>query len=782
MCADSRQARPGELFVCVRGLGSDGHAYARAALDAGCVALVVEDGAEVKGTAPAQALLRVRSTERAAGALAAAFYGFPGDKLACVGVTGTNGKTTVSTLIAGMYENLMMGSALIGTVGINVGGEDYPSTHTTPDAVTIQRVLAAAAQADAAAAVMEVSSHALALGRVDEVDFDVAIFTNLTRDHLDFHETEEEYLKAKLKLFERLDDPQRQRAIINVDDPHAQRFIDAAAPVPVITFSMRAADEGSTHADVYLKRDAPIKLYEEELELGEDDPRLEEVDWQGKPLYELVRADEGYEEPPLLLSPEDLADDINEELAKGQTRAETLENSPPEGSPEVDAILQEDAERMHEAQEKFLHTQLEGAARQMNPTAFDPKGQASEYMRYRAVDCKLFDTRVDMWTPSGEVAVLSGLLGHTNVYNLLAAVAFGHTVGFSAPQIEQSIESIDGVPGRFELVDVGEGEQNFAVVVDYAHTPDALERLLKSVRQIEDCARVITVVGCGGDRDRGKRPEMGRIAWENSDMVFFTSDNPRTEEPQWVIDDMLQGIDVERYEAGDDFQNPPDREHLGHICQYFDVVDREDAIRLAVLTANTRDVVVIAGKGHETYIEIGKTKYRFDDREVAANAIRFSEETKEVMPWLRSKWEYPMSYDVSWAQRCSRAWVHACPFFPLTLVLRRLAARIALSDAARLTCHRHLPHFVLRRRTWTVRADARVGSATATDAAALAVPCAPRCADTHHSFSSPCAPPSSHAQPVTSNLGLNDNKDAVETLLPLKSSSLSVDDMDCWQA
>eukprot|EP00793_Prasinoderma_coloniale_P002766 PRCOL_00002248-RA len=647
VCSDSRAARPGELFVCVRGLQVDGHRYARAALDGGAVALVVEEGVEVEGTAPAQAVLRVKSTEDAAGALAAAFYGFPGDKLAVVGITGTNGKTTTATLIAGMYEQLLMGSANLGTVGINVCGEMYPSTHTTPDAITIQQVLAAAAERDAAAAVMEVSSHALALGRTDEVDFDVAIFTNLTRDHMDFHETEEDYLNAKLKLFHGLDDPQRQRAIINVDDPHAQAFMDAAAPVPVIRFSMRAADAGSKHADVYPKRDAPKQLFEEELELGADDPRLQEVDWQGNPLYEFVPASSRGVAPPKM-TPDELLDDMEESLAARETRKEILRTYPP-GSPEYEAVLKEDTEAFKASEREFLAMQLEGAAMEMDETATDPKARASEYLRYKAIDCKLFDTRVDMWTPSGDVSVLSGLLGRTNVYNLLAAVAFGEAVGFSKEQIETSIEAIDGVPGRFELVDVGEGEQDFAVIVDYAHTPDALERVLQSVREIDDCGRVITVVGCGGDRDRGKRPEMGRIAWENSDMVFFTSDNPRTEEPQWILDDMMMGIDVEKYEP--DYETDPSQwkaqkgKHAGHVCQYFDVVDREDAIRLAVLAASTRDVVVIAGKGHEDYIEIGTTKFHFDDRETAANAIRFAEETKEVMPWLRGKWEYPMVFD-----------------------------------------------------------------------------------------------------------------------------------------
>jgi UDP-N-acetylmuramoyl-L-alanyl-D-glutamate--2,6-diaminopimelate ligase len=449
---DSRRIGPGTLFFCFPGHDADGHDFAPAAVEAGAAALVVERQLEL-----ATPQVRVRDARAAMAPLAARFWGDPTAELQVVGITGTNGKTTTAFLVRAILEASGRSCGLLGTVKQIVGGVEEEVVRTTPEAIDLQPTFRRMLDSGDVACAMEVSSHALALRRADSIHFDVALFTNLTQDHLDFHADMEDYFQAKRLLF----GMRPGAAIVNVDDPYGRRLADEIDDP--VTFSAAG---------------------------GEADFRAGEV-------------------------------------------------------------------------------------------SFDAAGAR---FRVRA--------------PGGETEVRTRLPGDFNVANALGAIAAAQLLGIDPATAGAALGEVGGVPGRFEPVDEG---QPFAVLVDYAHTPDSLENVLRAARRLTE-GRVISVFGCGGDRDREKRPRMGRIGAELSDLAVVTSDNPRSENPAAIIDEILSGIDDQAVEV-----EP----------------DRRAAIGLALRRAEPGDTVVIAGKGHEQGQEFeGGHKIPFDDREVAREELR----------------------------------------------------------------------------------------------------------------------------------------------------------------
>ncbi|TAJ09625.1 MAG: UDP-N-acetylmuramoyl-L-alanyl-D-glutamate--2,6-diaminopimelate ligase [Nitrospirae bacterium] len=469
---DSRCVKPGHVFVAVKGGKADGHRHLVQAVQAGAAALVVQEPPAGGSVPPAVPVIQVPDSRRAVGLLAGRFHGDPSSRLTMIGVTGTNGKTTITYLCRAVLEAAGRKVGVIGTVAYQIGAEVIPASHTTPGAVELQALLARMVAAGLDTAVMEVSSHALALDRTAGCEFDLAVFTNLTQDHLDFHADLEEYFQAKVRLFSALSPTGRKlkpkRAIVNVDDERGPRVCQACR-VPVWTYAIR--------------RPADI--------------------------------------------------------------------------------------------------------------------------RAEAVRLSLAGTNFTVVTPVGRFEVASKLVGEHNVYNLLAAIGVGLQEGLTQEQIRAGLASVENVPGRFERVEAG---QDFTVVVDYAHTEDALMRLLAAANRLKT-GRVITLFGCGGDRDRGKRPKMGRVAAEQSDVVVLTSDNPRSEDPAAILREVEVGVKEALAAA-------PAR------AQYRVIADRRQAIEAAIREARTGDTVLIAGKGHEDYQIIGSQKLHFDDREVAREALR----------------------------------------------------------------------------------------------------------------------------------------------------------------
>ncbi len=448
---DNRQVQPGSLFFCVPGFSRDGHDYAPAAAQAGAAALVVDH--HLPGVALPQ--VEVPDVRAAMAPAAASFHADPTAELAVTGVTGTNGKTTTAYLIRALLEAAGRQAGLLGTVTSIIGGTEHAVARTTPEAIELQRVFREMVDGGDAAAVMEVSSHALELHRVDAIHFDVAVFTNLTQDHLDFHPTMEDYFLAKRRLFA---EHQPGTQIVNVDDPYGARL---AAEFGAISFAL-------------------------------EDPRA----------------------------------------------------------------------------------------------------------HYRATDVRtgLSGSDFTLLSRAGEHRLHSPLTGRFNVYNVLGALAAALESGVSIHTAAAALASAGQVPGRFESVDAG---QPFAVLVDYAHTPDSLENVLAAARPLTD-GSLHVVFGCGGDRDRTKRPLMGEIAARLADHVMVTSDNPRSEDPEAIIAEILTGID-----------RPVDSR-----------VDRREAIGVALAAARPGDVVVIAGKGHEQGQEFaGGHKLAFDDVTVAREAL-----------------------------------------------------------------------------------------------------------------------------------------------------------------
>lgn len=457
MTMDSRQVEPGDLYACVPGANADGHDFAAEVIEKGASALLVER--LLPFGIPQVQVDHVRDV---LGKIAANLYGYPSSRLEMVGVTGTNGKTTITYLVEQIMKKQGKKAGLIGTLGSRIAGREIPGSRTTPEAVDLQKLLAMMVDEKAELVVMEVSSHALALGRVQGIEFDAAIFTNLTQDHLDYHKTMEGYLQAKARLFKELKgDKQPKVGIINGDDPAAQTLCQVSAARTVLY---------GIHAENLDYRADNIQLSAHGIQMT--------VHFQGK----------------------------------------------------------------------------------------------SQEIHYR--------------TP-----------GLFSVYNALAAFAWAIESGRDAQLAADALAEIHGVPGRFENVRAG---QPFPVIVDYAHTPDGLENVLKTAREFTQ-GRLITVFGCGGDRDKGKRPQMGEISARLSDFVIVTSDNPRTEEPEQIIKDILGGVSGVEYTA---------------------MVNRREAIETACRIAQPGDTVLIAGKGHEDYQIIGHETFPFDDREVAKEALR----------------------------------------------------------------------------------------------------------------------------------------------------------------
>jgi UDP-N-acetylmuramyl-tripeptide synthetase len=463
LASDSRQVRPGDLFFALAGLRQDGRTFVRQAFSAGAVAAVVERDAQVEG-AP---LVRVDDPRRALALAAAAFYRHPARAFRVVGITGTNGKTTVTYLLESAFRAAGWRAGVVGTTGARLDGEPRPLGHTTPEATELQGLLAEMRERGVEAAALELSSHALVQRRCYGLDLDVAVFTNLSHDHLDYHGTIEAYLDAKLMLFDGRNNPRAAKqatAVVNADDPAAEAVAGAArrGGMAVLRFGAAAG------AEVGIARVAAA------------------------------------------------SDGLVVELEAG-----------------------------------------------------------------------------------GRSEVRSPLLGRYNAWNVAGAFAAARALGISAACAAAGLSALAGVPGRLERVALGQG---FEVVVDYAHTPDALERALAAVRE-HVRGRVLVVFGCGGDRDRAKRPVMGRVARAGADEVWITSDNPRSEDPGSIAGEILAG-------AGD-AGGPV---HLE--------LDRRAAIAASLAAARPGDAVLIAGKGHETTQTIGARVLPFDDRAVAGALLR----------------------------------------------------------------------------------------------------------------------------------------------------------------
>ncbi len=455
---DSRRVEPGFLFFAFPGAHADGRRFARQAMERGALA-VVSESARPEGFTGAW--IQVEHGRRALARMAGCFYGHATERLTLTGITGTNGKTTTAFLLDSMLAAAGLTSALVGTIEYRLAGERLAAVNTTPESLELYQLFDRLERRGGTHVTMEVSSHALALGRVHGMRFHTAVFTNLSRDHLDYHETMEEYFAAKRMLFAGQQTTPPRFAVLNRDDPYARRIEPAAGT---------------------------------------------ETLWYG----------------------------------------------------------------------------------------------LSDQAALRGVDVSAgFDgIRMRVLWPEGGLEAASPLLGTMNVYNILAACGAGLALGLDAETIARGIAQCTAVPGRFERVDQG---QPFLVVVDYAHTDDALRNAIAAARALAP-RRVITLFGCGGDRDRAKRPLMGKAAGSASDFVVLTSDNPRSEDPLDIINDALVGLR---------------RHDTAHAIE----PDREKAIRRALVEAGPRDLVLIAGKGHETYQVLRDRTIGFDDREVVRRLL-----------------------------------------------------------------------------------------------------------------------------------------------------------------
>jgi UDP-N-acetylmuramoyl-L-alanyl-D-glutamate--2,6-diaminopimelate ligase len=464
---DSNKVKEGYLFAALKGEKTDGHRYIDQALGNGASALLVED--EPRRNHPGISVIVAEDSRESLAKASANFYGNPAYELCLAGVTGTNGKTTVTYLLESIWKEENRNPGVIGTIEYRYAGRRVDAPMTTPESLDLMRLLREMRDSGVDCAAMEVSSHAIDRKRVLECHFDAAVFTNLTQDHLDYHGTIENYYNAKKKLFtELLRDSNKKNkfSVVNIDDPFG-REIAKVAPGVVLTYSIR---------------DKSASVFAESFRVSED----------------------------------------------GITA------------------------------------------------------------RVR--------------TPYGLIGIKSPLFGEHNLSNILASVSAALSLGSSINAVERAVARFTAVPGRLERV---ENPLGFQVLVDYAHTPDALKNVLNAVRPLT-AGNVILVFGCGGDRDRTKRPKMGIIGRELSDILIVTSDNPRTESPEDIIDEIERGV----LEAGAD--NKP----------YFRISDRKEAIRKAIGMAREKDTVLIAGKGHEDYQILGTRKFPFDDRAVAWDILK----------------------------------------------------------------------------------------------------------------------------------------------------------------
>jgi UDP-N-acetylmuramoyl-L-alanyl-D-glutamate--2,6-diaminopimelate ligase len=474
---DSRRVNSGSLFIAIQGETTDGNRFLKNAMERGAAAILTDSGAAFEETVsrfPELAIAQIAHGRNAMALASVIFFGHPEQQLKLTGITGTNGKTTTAFLLDAILNHAGRKTVLVGTIEYHVAGSVRPAPHTTPESRDLLALLREGVDAGATEAVMEVSSHALAQGRVHGLGYDVAIFTNLTRDHLDFHRTMENYFAAKRRLFDgSLSHPPRV-AVVNIDDPHGAELV------------LTACEAG-----------AEIFAYG---------------------------------------------------LGAGEFQAGNLKMTP--------------------AGMSFT-----------------------------------------LQSPSGPAEIMTRLTGKVNVYNLLAASAAAYARGLSLDEIQTGIASLACVPGRFQTVDEG---QSFTVVVDYAHTDDALRNLTALAREFVTVTggRVITLFGCGGDRDKTKRPLMGRAAGEGSDFVVLTSDNPRSEDPAAILCDALPGLHGTR-------------------ARYAIEPDRAAAIKLALHEAKPGDIVLLAGKGHEKTQTIQGNAIPFDD---AALASQYLKELRKGVP------------------------------------------------------------------------------------------------------------------------------------------------------
>lgn len=455
---DHRKIKQDDIFICIKGFTVDGHDYAEKAVENGATVVISEKVIQFKNAMN----IVVPDTTRALALLAAKFYQYPTHEFPLVGITGTNGKTTTTYLIEEICKAHTQKTGLIGTIQMKIGDQTYPIKNTTPDALHLQETFGQMRDEQVDVAIMEVSSHALDLGRVYGCDFDIAVFTNLSQDHLDFHTDMNDYLRAKTLLFTGLGNNYGDKpkyAILNADDSSCNSIKKSTAQ-PVITYGL------NTKADVF-------------------------------------------------------ASDITYGLSH---------------------------------------------------------------------------TTFNLVTPIGQTEISSKLIGKFNVYNMLAAVSVAIVLKIPLRRIKSALETIAGVDGRFEQVSLG---QKYAVIVDYAHTPDSLENVLETIQEFAQ-GNIYVVVGTGGDRDRTKRPLMAGVALKHSHQAIFTSDNPRTENPTAILNDMTTGLIGENYLV---------------------IENRQEAINHAVDLAKDGDIILIAGKGHETYQEINGVRYDFDDRTIAKEAI-----------------------------------------------------------------------------------------------------------------------------------------------------------------
>lgn len=463
---DSRNIQRGDCFVAMRGSGTDGHRYIKSAIEQGASVVVLEQDATLSDyyfLHSGVVKVVVPDSRKALAVMSANYFNHPSNTLTMVGVTGTNGKTTTTHLIKAILEAAGQRVGLLGTIEYRIGDDVIPASHTTPESLELNQLLARMATSGCQSVSMEVSSHALHQSRVYGIAFDAAVFTNLTQDHLDYHGSMEEYFNAKKILFDSLD--RDAIAITNADDPWGMQ-VAASSRARILSYGV------AEHADV---RATDIRL------------------------------------------------------------------------------------------------SIEGSS------------------------CTL-------WYKNQQVSLATPLVGRFNVYNILAACSTGLGLGFSLATLTTGIGSVKSVRGRFERIASPKG---WAAIVDYAHTPDALQKCLRTIHDVlpnEGRGRIITVFGAGGDRDRTKRPRMGSVAGQLSDIMIVTSDNPRTENPQRIIDEIVAGIP--------------------RGAQVTQEVDRRAAILSALRQARAGDVVLIAGKGHEDYQVIGKEKIHFSDREIVEGFIR----------------------------------------------------------------------------------------------------------------------------------------------------------------
>src|SRR5438876_911016 len=461
VACDSRKVQPGTLFFALHGAKADGNAFIQDAIKRGAVAIASEEKAV--GKIPAGvAWIQVREARKALAIAAANFLGHPASALHLVAVTGTNGKTTTTSVVDAIVKASGAKTGLFGTIAYHTPLGDYPAPNTTPESVDLQGFFAEIRDAGGKYAVLETSSHSLSMDRLWGCHFQAAVFTNLTREHLDYHKTFEDYFAAKRRLFEGTGAGAPEVAVLNTDDNYGKQLVGLAKST--VTYGLESETDITTS--------------------------------------------------------------------------------------------------------KF-RLSFEGLS---------------------------FTAQ----TPKGKLQVKSRLVGRINVYNLLAAIGAAEALGFSNEIIQKGLENLESVSGRFQRIDMG---QPFLVIVDYAHTDDALENLIRTARELNTEGRIITLFGCGGLKDRTKRPVMGEVSGRLSDLTILSSDNPRTEEPLKIISDVVVGL---QKTAG----------------KYLIETDREKAIGMAIDEARAGDIVLLAGKGHEDYQILADRTLKFDDREVARRALR----------------------------------------------------------------------------------------------------------------------------------------------------------------